>query len=66
MVNDNWVMDILECMEGTYIKVRCAKCETEIQLCYSDWENPTKPYKKKRTCDCGHEWGIKIAAEIKR
>ena len=63
MVDNN--VDVLECMEGTYIKVYCPDCKLTIELCYSDWENTTKPAIKKRICDCGKEWEIKIIANIK-
>ena len=57
------VEDILDFGEF-YIKVRCPECKKLIELDYSGWENPTKPAKKKRTCDCGYEWGIKIVSII--
>ena len=59
------VEDILDFGEF-YIKVRCPECKKLMELQYSDWENNTKPAKKKRTCDCGNVWEIKIIANIKK
>jgi len=49
-----------------YIKVECPKCKQIIELDYAGWTNPTKPAKKKRTCNCGKEWEIEITAKAKQ